>query len=101
MHKRFIIQVIIVFFSVCIIDGGKNIIHLSKDIEILLSISHSTDLEIPHQNQLKHFYEDVKWIKTHEFDFSCFNLKPLKFIITQNFAIQEFSINIWQPPKFV
>jgi len=99
--KRFIIKLLVVFISIYCIDGGKSLMHLGNDMQILFTQDHSIDFEMPHQHNLVNFNEVEKWLVGIKFDFMCFDSKSLKFLYYQIIAPQEFSTSIWQPPKFV
>ncbi len=99
--KNILLRLIIVFISVFFIDGGKSLLLVSDNIQIILNQDHTNDFEFPHQHHPANFNTDENWIESFRFDFSCFNNKPVKFLYTLSTPSQEFSDSIWQPPKFI
>ncbi|MFA5819719.1 MAG: hypothetical protein WC854_10645 [Bacteroidales bacterium] len=99
--KRIIFKLLIVLISVFFIDGGKSLLIVSNNIQIIFNQDHTNDFEIPHQHHLTNFSTDEKWLNSFRFDFSCFDKNPVNFLFTLNTASQDFSDSIWQPPKFV
>lgn len=99
--KRFIIKILIVLISVYFIDGGRSILLVSSNIEILFDQDHSKDFDVPHQHHLVSFGSAEKWLESFRFDFYQFNINPVKFLFSLNTAPQEFLNSIWQPPKFI
>ena len=98
--KRIIFKLLIVFISVFFIDGGKSLLLVSDNIQIILNQNHTSDFDIPHQH-LTNFSTVEKWLDSFRFDFSCFDKNPVNFLFTLNSASQDFPDSIWQPPKFV
>jgi hypothetical protein len=103
MEKRrhIVYKLLIVLISIVFIDGGNSLMLVSNNLKVIINQDHNKDFEIPQQHHLVNFSTDEKWIETLTFDFSCFNLKSVKFLYSLNTASQEFPDSIWQPPKFV
>ncbi len=99
--NRTVIKLMIVLISFFCIDGGRSLVLIKDNIQIIINQDHVNDIEIPHQHHLVNFNDQEKWLELFKFNFSCFNHNPVKFLFTLNTASQEFSDSIWQPPKFV
>lgn len=97
--KRTVIKLLIVFISFFCIDGGRSLLLINNNIQILFAHNHLSDIEIPHQHHLINFNDEEKWLESFKFNFSCFNLNSIKYSYTLNTVSQEFSDSIWQPPK--
>jgi hypothetical protein len=99
--KHTVIKLLIVLISFCIIDRGISLLVFSSNPQNIISLSHTNDLEIPHQQHLLNFNEDEEWVAVFKFDSSCFRSDSIGFLSGIEFAPQEFPDSIWQPPKFV
>jgi hypothetical protein len=99
--KQIIIKFLVVFILIFCVDGGRSFFHFSNNMEILLTNGHSNDIEIPHQDQLNNYFEDVKWVESSKSEFSYFNYNSIIFRYSANIAPQEIINAIWQPPKFI
>lgn len=101
MVKRAITKLLIILISFCFIDNGISLLIFSSNVQNPISLSHTNDIEIPHQQYLLNFIEDDEWLDVFKFNTSCFNLNSDKLLFALDFASQEFPDSIWQPPKFV
>jgi hypothetical protein len=101
MVKRAIIKFLIILISFCFIESGISLLIFGSNLQNPVSLSHTNDIEIPHQGHLLNFIEEDEGMEVFKFDTSCFNLNSDNFLFTLNFASQEFPVSIWQPPKFV
>jgi hypothetical protein len=99
--KRIIFKLLIVLISVFFIDGGKSLLLVSDNIQIIFKQDHTNDFEIPHRHYHTNFSTDEKWLGSIGIDFSCFYKNSVNFIFALNTASQDFPDSIWQPPKFV
>jgi hypothetical protein len=99
--KRIIIKLLIVLISVYFIDGGRSLLLVSNNIQIIFAQDHTIDFELPHQHHHVNQSADEKWLGSLRFDFTCINVNPVKFLYSVNSYSQEFPDSIWQPPKFV
>ena len=99
--RHIIFKLVIVVISFFFIDGGRSLLLISDNIQIILTQDHKTDFEIPHQHHIVNLSTDEKYLELFSFDFSCNDLNSVKFIYSLNSSTQEFSDSIWQPPKFV
>jgi hypothetical protein len=99
--KQAIIKLLIILISFCLIDRGISLLFFGERVQNLVSLSHTNDIEIPHQQHLLNFTEDEEWVEVSKSDMYFFNLNSVKFLFTLKFASQEFLDSVWQPPKFV
>jgi hypothetical protein len=99
--RHIIYKLLIILISVVFIDGGRSLVLVSSNIQVLINKEHTSDSEIPHQHNLPDLSNEEKWIESLIFDFSCFNFKSVSFLYSLNTDSQEFPDSIWQPPKFV
>jgi hypothetical protein len=99
--KLTVIKLLIVLISFCLIDRGITLFISGNNVQNIFSLSHTNDLEIPHQQHLLNFTEDEEWMEINKFDTSCLNLNSIEFLSSSEFVSQEFADSIWQPPKFV
>jgi hypothetical protein len=99
--KRFIIRLLVVFISCLSIDGGRSVMFVSNNIQILLCDDHPGDYEIPDTQQQASFGVEDKLLKFFRFDFSCSDDTQILYISTFDPRSQDYSCSIWQPPKFV
>lgn len=99
--KRIVIKFLIVLISFFCLDGGRSLLLISNNIQILFTQDQINDIEVPHQQHIVNFNDEEKWLESFKFDFFYFNHNPVKFLFTLNTASQEYSDSIWQPPKFV
>jgi hypothetical protein len=98
--KRTIAKLLIVLISFFCVDGGRSLLLINNNIQILLNQEHKTDFEAPHQHHLISFNDEEKWMDSFRIDFLGFNYGPLKSSDNLGAHSQEFSDSIWQPPKF-
>jgi hypothetical protein len=99
--KHTLIKFLIVLISFCLTDRGISLFVFGNDVQNIISLNHTNDLEIPHQQHLLNFTEDEEWVEIFKFDTSRLNLNSIGFLFNFKFNPQEFSDSIWQPPKFV
>jgi hypothetical protein len=99
--RRFILRLMIVLISLFFIDGGKSLLLVSDNIQIILNQDHPNDFEFPHQHHIVSFSTDEKWLGSFGFDFSCVSNKPVKFLYDLSYPTQDFTDSVWQPPKFI
>ena len=97
--KRIVIKLLIVLISLFCLNGGRSLMLISNNQQILFTHDLVNDFEIPTQQHFANFTDDEKWFGSFKFDFSSFHLNSVKFIYTLNFPTQEFQDSIWQPPK--
>jgi hypothetical protein len=99
--KRTAIKFLIVFISLFCINGGRSLMLISNNEQILFIQDLVNDIEIPHQQHFGTFTDDEKWLGSFKFDFLCFHPNSVKVIFAMNSSPQEFSDSIWQPPKSI
>jgi hypothetical protein len=99
--KRVVLKLLIVLISLFCINGGRSLLLISNNEQILFTHDLANDIEIPHQQHFANFTDDEKWFGASRFDFSIFHLNSVKFVYTLNSSTQEFPDSIWQPPKSV
>jgi hypothetical protein len=99
--KHIIFKLLIVLISVFFIDGGKSLLIVSNNLQIIINKDNTKDVEIPDQHHTVAFSADEKWIDGFSFDSCFFNFSTVKFLSSFNTALQEFTDSIWQPPRFV
>jgi hypothetical protein len=99
--KRIVFKLLIVLISFFCINGGRSLMLISNNEQILFTYDLVNDIEIPHQQHFGNFTDEEKWLESFKFDFSSIHLKTVKDLLTLNSSPQEFSDSIWQPPKSV
>jgi hypothetical protein len=99
--KHTVAKILIVLISLLFIDGGRSLILVSDNVQVLLKHDHLDDIEIPHQHHSINFNEEEKWLEHIRFDFSCLENISINFLSSLSTTSQGFSDSVWQPPKFV
>ena len=97
--KGTVIKILIVLISFFCIDGGRYLLIISCNLHVVLAHNHGNDVEVPHQHHFVNFYEEENWLESFRYDYSCFNIYPVKFLLTLITDSQEYSDSIWQPPN--
>jgi hypothetical protein len=98
--KRILIKLLVVFISFFFIDGGKTILFIADNVQILLDHNQNSDLEIPHYHNLNKYDDDEKWMKSNSFELSYSFTKPV-FVLyyLNNISSEDYAGSVWQPPK--
>jgi hypothetical protein len=99
--KRTVIKLLIVLISFFCINGGKSLMLICNNDQILFTHDIVNDIEIPHQQHFGNFTDEEKWFESFKFDFTSFHPKTVKILLTLNSSLQEYSDSIWQPPKSI
>jgi hypothetical protein len=99
--KLIIIQLFVIFISFIIIDGGKSIILIGDNIQILMNHEHNSDLEIPHHYNFNKSFDNEKWMNSNSTELSCLYSKLFLFFYLPDRRIIDFTWSVWQPPKSV
>jgi hypothetical protein len=94
-------KLLIVLISVFLIDGGKSLLIVSNNLQVIINKDHTNDLEIPDQHNHLTINTDKKCIESFKFDFSGLNDKSTMSLFALDITSQEFLNSIWQPPEFV
>jgi hypothetical protein len=97
--KRIFIKLLVVFISFYFVDGGKAILVIGNNVQILLHHNQNSDLEILHQHNLNKYEDDEKWMKSNSFEFISSFSKHVLFLNCFNISSEEYSGPVWQPPK--
>jgi hypothetical protein len=97
--KLIIIQVFIVFISFFFIDGGKSLILIGDNIQILMNHEHNIDLEIPHLYNFIKSLDDEKWMNSNSTELSFLYSKHYLFFCYPDRRTIDFTWSVWQPPK--
>jgi hypothetical protein len=97
--KRIIISLSIIFISFYFIDGGKTMMLIGTNIQILLNQEHNSDLEIPHQHSFNKSADDEKWIKSNSFELLYSYIKPVLILCYLTISTEDYAGSVWQPPK--
>jgi hypothetical protein len=99
--KHTLVKLLIIVISFFCLDGGRSILFIGNNIQILIDQDHIKDIDIPHQLYSVSYHQEEKWLESYRFDFSCFITIDVKYLYKLNIPSQEFPDSIWQPPKFV
>ena len=97
--KRVSIKLLIIFISIFFTDGGKTILLIGNNIQILLNHNQNSDLEIPHLHNLNKSDDDEKWMNSNSFGLSCLYKKLPLFPYYLNKRAEDYTVLVWQPPK--
>ena len=71
--KRIVIKFLIVLISFFCLDGGRSLLLISNNIQILFTQDQINDIEVPHQQHIVNFNDEEKWLESFKFDFFYFN----------------------------
>jgi hypothetical protein len=97
--KRFPIYLLFTFISIFLIDGGKGIVLVGNNVQIILNHHQDSDFEIPHQHSFNKYDDSEKLLNSELFDLSCSSntilLSPYYLIE----SAEDYTGLVWQPPK--
>ena len=98
--NHLLIKLLVVFISFFFIDGGKTILVIGNNVQILLHHNQNSDREIPHQHNLN-INDDEKWVKSNSFEllYSSTISVPLFYHLMK--STEDYAESVWQPPKSV
>jgi hypothetical protein len=98
--KHILLRILVVIMSFSFINGGGSLLLDRQDINILTG-NHHGDIESSHQHHILTFHDEEKILQSSSFDFSCSDNKSSRFLSILNTPTQDYSVSVWQPPRFV
>jgi len=102
MNKvRHLLTLLIIFFSLIIIDEGKAIILASNNIQFHLDQNQKSEIEIPYQYCFNGTDVDVTWISSNS-SLQAFSSGKLLFFSSYSpKRTVDFAEFVWQPPESI
>jgi hypothetical protein len=92
---------LVIYISFLFIDGGKTILVIDNNVQILLHHNQNCDLEIPHQHNLNIYDDDDKWVKSNSFELLYSYSIPVPLLYHLIKSTEDYAGSVWQPPKSV
>jgi hypothetical protein len=92
---------LVIYISFLSIDGGKTILVIGNNVQILMHHNQNSDLEIPHQLNLNIYDDDDKWVKSNSFELLYSYSIPVPLLYHLIKSTEDYAGSVWQPPKSV
>jgi hypothetical protein len=96
-----IIKNIIVLITIFSIGAGSSLSMIDDSLRLIIFQEHLNDIEVQHHHNLHGLADDENFIVTEKANISTFLSESEEFQITLNFISQDYSGNIWQPPRYI
>jgi hypothetical protein len=97
--KRSILSLSAILILFIFIDEGRTMSLIVNRIQIHLNHNQTSDTEIPHQNNLDKS-DDDKWMNSLSFGLADLSEMVLLIPCYHHISTDDYSVSVWQPPKF-